>query len=204
MVHKHFFGLKHHKLLTNFIISGLSRHELEECDYREIECVFKGCLEQIQLNKYLEHLRMNEHHHFLPELESNQYGNGSTNRGSIKPWQGLTSEKIVYLKLNDKDRFFFGCLGEKLAFHCYLFYALFVGSAEEAKKFVYELKIWGKSSKKVYCVTGPTKSLIHRFYGQKYRNPNYYYELPLDTVRTFFDQDDVSISWEVSIKEKQK
>ena len=66
--------------------------------------------------------------------------------------------------------------------------------------------VWTQDSWKVICVTGPVQSLIYKFYGQKYRKierPNCYYGLPFDTVKTVFEQDDVHISWEVTIKKKE-
>ena len=175
---------------------------MESCEFRETDCVFVSCSQRIPLNNVFDHFKLKEHEHFLKPLEANLSGNGRIGYGSIELQETPYCEKLLFLRLNTKDNFFFGCFGESLLENCYLFYTLYVGSAQEARKFKYELKISGKSSKNSINVSGPVQILTHRFFKRKYYNPNIY-QLPLHKVKRFFSQDDLSLSWEVSIKEKE-
>ena len=100
----------------------LSKHEQEECFYRDVWCIFPGCESKHPMNKLLNHLEKfsPDHSCLIPPLASHLGDNPSETKGFIdsadflslvcpqNPSKMLT--KIVFLKL-DINAFFFQCFG---------------------------------------------------------------------------------------------
>ena len=169
---------------------NISYHE-EECNFRDIECIFRRCLEIVSVENVSQHLVAKHSYNLKPEMitKSGKYirkikirEEYFTMRPHGKPWRGLLgpisfNEKTFFLQceINPKKNYFQAWLQ-------------MYGSKFEAKNFKYSLQLGGKDDLGSPSYNGPMKSLDDR--KTEVFEAKTGLVVILDVIRKYLDDDD--------------
>ena len=190
----------------NVVITNLNNHEWDECNYKEVRCIFEKCSEIISMPSLLDHLEeLNPNHESLTiPLSSNLEEVPSRGNGILDlplDWDKTASSrrwyKTDYLKIEAKS-FFLVCCSDWLKTNFYVYY---LGLPKEAKLFGFNLRLYKEDSDKEIQVTGPVVSVKVK-YSHMSLSP-YSFKIGNSHIRHFWKQKKVRLLWEVSVFEDE-
>ena len=196
------------------IITALNQHEKEECQYREVFCIFYNCkmrLPMIHLLNHLEELNP-EHDNIKIPLSLNFGQELEGGRGFLylpSCWDDRfpyrTLDTFNFMKIKNKILVFV-CWANSSRKRCML-WVYCLGLISDANNFGFKLRLYNEGSKKEVHVTGPVVSVDLSRYLVTVTGPEYHpllsLRLTFEEIREYWSQKSIQFAWEVEVFEKK-